>query len=74
MLAVTITIAIQNMAAELITVETASDEQAQDLRDAIHRLVADCERNADDEADAAAWAVVCQQIKERIAEKKGKTL
>ena len=67
---VTITIAIQDMAAETITVEAASDEQAQDLRDAIHRLVADCEFNADDEVYAAAWAAVGQQIKERIAQKR----
>jgi hypothetical protein len=68
--AVTLTIAIQDMAAETITVEGASDEQAQDLRDAIHRLVADCESNADDEVYAAAWAAVGQQIKERIAQKR----
>ena len=69
---VTITIAIEGTAAETITVETASDEHAQGLRDVILSLVADCEPNADDEVEAAAW-LVDQQLKERFAQKKGKS-
>ncbi len=67
---VTITIAIQDMAAETITVEAASDEQRKTCATPSIASLPTANLNADDEVYAAAWAAVGQQIKERIAQKR----